>query len=537
MRFRLDIPRPRPAPTFAESADDLTGYLRQSRLDDAATAEAKRAAELEERKANEYARQNELNEKRAAWKHEQDMRDRAALRAKERGGIVTEVQKRAREGGFSDAEAYAAATSYQDPISGETQGVKFYRQPGSAPEPEKLKLTEPTMGTPSQGLHKLFSGQLKLGGQAAPEAPRNELYAQAGKGLASMLRGPQKAPEEAEAERYGRDFEAYRGGMQDGERWVTELPGGQRVEFDPKERQRFQQEQNQERQERLMALLGDPSLTPDMKRAIATRAGLTGAGATGAEGAQIMGAESREDAQGFKAGQSEKYDLTADQKMEIARRRAAGRPSGPDGMTPAQKETQERGWHSQAETVLQRYQQSQGYGSQVTSLRGYEAMLDDLKSGNTAQMMGGIGAWVKEKSGGSAVITENEIKRHATSAIPWNERVEKEFNYWLKGGQVDQGYVKPFREALEKAIIDRHRGIIDRIGKGASAALLADPHPEVQQYADSAYTRLTTPLRSGEELDRFINEKKKGSAQPAAKASPQEIDAEIRQLLKETRGR
>jgi len=193
--------------------------------------------------------------------------------------------------------------------------------------------------------------------------------------------------------------------------------------------------------------------------------------------------------------------------------RAKLQPRGGSGqrrMTPGQDATNARGWHSQAEGTLKTYLASQGYTRHVAALDGYRAMLDDMESGNTAQIMGGLGGWVKEKSGGSAVITESEIKRYLESAIPWDERAQKSFDYWLKGGKVDKAYVKPFTEALRKSIIGRQRGVIERIGKGARATLMADPNEEVRSMADAAYIRAVTPLMSEEQLDAFIREREEG---------------------------
>jgi hypothetical protein len=180
-----------------------------------------------------------------------------------------------------------------------------------------------------------------------------------------------------------------------------------------------------------------------------------------------------------------------------------------------------RGWNTQAEGMFKNYTASQGYSKQVEATRGYENMLADLKSGNTALMMGGLGAWVKEKSGGSAVVTENEIKRYLTSSMPWTNELERQFNYWVQGDpSLSQEYVKPFVDALEQTIVQRQRGIIDRIGKGAQATLLADENPEIRAQADGAYIRAITPLLGSDELDDFIAQRKAQTSpgeKPAAK--------------------
>jgi hypothetical protein len=99
------------------------------------------------------------------------------------------------------------------------------------------------------------------------------------------------------------------------------------VEFDPAaERERGKEREANAQKERLMKLLDDPTVPADLKRDIALRAGLTGARATGAEGAQIMGRAGQEDGQTFQGGQADKFQLTAEQKMAEAakRRRRAG---------------------------------------------------------------------------------------------------------------------------------------------------------------------------------------------------------------------
>lgn len=175
-----------------------------------------------------------------------------------------------------------------------------------------------------------------------------------------------------------------------------------------------------------------------------------------------------------------------------------------------------RGWNTQGEQLFKNYTASQGYTGQVASNRAYSSMLEDLKSGNTALMTGGLGAWVKEKSGGSAVVTENEIQRYLTSAMPWTEELAKQFNYWVKADpQLDQSYVKPFIDALEKVVLERQRKSIEHIGKGAKATFLADENPEVRAQANAAYTRAITPLMSSEQLDEFIGQREGETAAPA----------------------
>jgi hypothetical protein len=198
-----------------------------------------------------------------------------------------------------------------------------------------------------------------------------------------------------------------------------------------------------------------------------------------------------------------------DQRSDENNRRMAAAILGAASMRGSgQDNTNNRGWNAQGETLLKNYTSSQGYSKQVEGLRSYENMLADLKSGNTALMMGGLGAWVKEKSGGSAVVTENEIKRYLQSSIPWTTEMERQFNYWAKGDtRLDQKYVKPFTDALESTIISRQKGIIERIGKGAKASFLADENPEIQAQANAAYTRTVSPLLAPEQLDAFIKER------------------------------
>jgi hypothetical protein len=289
------------------------------------------------------------------------------------------------------------------------------------------------------------------------------------------------------------------------------LPAGKVLEVDPQEERQAKETRASADATRVSGALG-----PEMGAAYAERL--------------IKAGMSPEDAAKMAVGRVQ--HLEDQDRMDA---RARSRPRGP---TEHQTDTSERGWHSQAENSIQRYYTSQGYSDAVKSFRGYKEMLSDLKSGNTAQMMGGLGAWVKEKSGGSSVVTENEIKRYAESAIPWTATAEKAFNYWVKGGKLPPAYVKPFTSALEKSVISRQRGIVEQIGLGAQASLMADPSPEIRAMAPSAYTRAVTPLMSAAELKEFI-EKQGGRGTGGAPAQQKSggpvdlksLDAEADKLL------
>jgi len=214
--------------------------------------------------------------------------------------------------------------------------------------------------------------------------------------------------------------------------------------------------------------------------------------------------------------QQEALAIMRDQRSDENSRRMAMAILGAAGKrADAATSAATRGWNTQGEQLFKNYTGSQGYSKQVEATRGYENMLADLKSGNTALMMGGLGAWVKEKSGGSAVVTENEIKRYLTTSMPWTEELNRQFNYWVKGDpQLSPTYVQPFVDALEKTIVQRQRGIVERIGKGAQATFLADENPEIRDQSEAAYIRAISPLMSGDQLDEFIKQRKAQTAAP-----------------------
>ncbi len=194
-------------------------------------------------------------------------------------------------------------------------------------------------------------------------------------------------------------------------------------------------------------------------------------------------------------------------------KRSAGRDAaiskGKGVMTPTGEDASLRGWNAQAETQFNNYWKQQEGTKNLAAARGYLSVLQDLESGNSAQMIGGVGKWVKEASGGSAVVTENEIKRYATEAIPWTAQAEKMFDYWAKGAEVPPEYVAPFTEALKKSIVARQRGIVNQIGLGAQSIFTADQNPEMAAYAKKAYLRATSGLLTSGQLRGFISRREK----------------------------
>lgn len=237
------------------------------------------------------------------------------------------------------------------------------------------------------------------------------------------------------------------------------LPGGERIEIDLDEAKRFEQEEANEKKERMMGLLADPTLPPDLKRAIALRAGLTGVQATGAEGAQIMGAEGREDAQTFKAEESAKYDLTAAQQMDLAIKKLAQR-KGAGGKGSSLKKEKDQ-WeinrkimvrNSAVDSAIQQVMNNEGY----KEIRGEQDMLGKINNiAGVASVNSAASAllrgWYARFGQGAGVLTESDLNTFYNNVGSLAERLGIRATEVLSGTPTEDK-VQLIKQALEQTL-------------------------------------------------------------------------------------
>jgi hypothetical protein len=410
------------------------------------------AAKRQKRKDAEYARQNDLVERGQRAK---DLREQTNFELQDsdrKAKTATTVAQLLAEGREGEAAALAKTSQFYDPRSGKTRGLQY--DPGGQPMPPGPADNEEPLSAVASKFRLREPG-------AAPAGPAEELPTDYAGHMRFMGVKPQ-APQQ-----------------------LTK-PSIEGVQVDPAgERARAKEREATAQKERLMKLLDDPSIPPDLKRSIALRAGLTGAQATNVEGAQITGAEGREDAQAFTGGENEKNRANAVKVAGMRKRPGAGvsvkaddddvfdPDTGAklfDAPTPGQaKELNDNG-RTMANVKGEFEQLKAAYAKLPTGV------LESIKQGNP------IGNFFLSEEEKTALQTVNRLKASITGqssqmkgmgAPSTTELVEVQKGHVRGRGQSQESYEAAVAEAIKSLEGGWHRGLAahgKKPGNGAPAA-------------------------------------------------------------------
>jgi hypothetical protein len=474
--------------------------------------------EQEEKAAAEYRRQNDLNERRQGANEDRARLEYETRMADRNSGIAEKVLRKTQEGDLSGARAFAGSSRIVDPRTGQLKTIAF--DPGeekTAPSYDQIRDGDDVMepGESEPGIDKqdpygqppqaggLLSrlGASARAGQHGTAATGDQVGAPGQyNGLAQMMR-PQAKPQRTNP--------------------AFVMPDGTRMEIDPEESARFKQRKADLQRERLLGMMSDPTIPPDVKRSIALQAGLAGAQATGAQSAAVGGRDSQEDSQQFQAGQRQQYDLTADQKAEIARRRGAGKARGPGA--PRLDKTDDL-------DVLDKAGNKIGMGRtapESTTLRQQRTVLaatdktakelkDHLAQYGNISTTGAIGAGAKalfsgdspveafQGSKGQQAVRDQLIDRlvaarkEITGAMNESdvERYKKQFDTaFSRGPEAAQAAVDSFTRELDNLYDEKTKSVMSKpmAGRPGASASAATPPGQTKRLKSGKTARFVGP--------------------------------------------
>lgn len=415
-------------------------------IDDAVEYRSDRADKR--RAAEQYKRQNDLAEKRLA---EQNVRDRTKHEmdvSKRNEDISAKVAELARQGRLKEAEVLSRSAAYIDPRTGEQRSPEF--DPGGErmnPDFNPLKLQMPEPGAPNEGGEAAPSPmgmQLKR-----PDVPSPEQY----QGIASMMGTTRRVIKPSMV-----------------------MPGGDRVEFDPEEGQRFKLEQAGQEADRLAQAAAAPGTPPDLARKYLAESERIRASLGGASNQHLRNTELMEDKQQFQGEQAGKYDLTAEQKMQLQRERMA-RKAAAGGKKPSDE---------RADTKLELAITQAGrlLAKDIAAQNGYKEI--QLQNGKFNSMAGQLaadpnaaldavtaGSFVKMAQGGTGVVSDQDME------VFWKRIGGAENRSWQWVQNVIDGKINPEKRAeVAEAVqwlAQNAKGKLDDIRDKMEWQFLQDP--------------------------------------------------------------
>jgi hypothetical protein len=331
-------------PDSNESFQGLISTLRGYTQD----REDRRRFELQEarqRAGEDFTRrQSEVAERRAAEaERRQGVTERQAY-ADRRSRRAQQIADLARQGRTTEAQALARAGRDVNPDTGEDESIQF--DPGGEsfdPGFKPLQLDEPTMQAPARGPAALYGGRFSAPAAGmGPTAPRAPLEQPAGADDGATEPPPLDQQNGAPAARPPRTgLRALNIGQPPPEIDTTQgkltrrnparvMPGGERVEFDPAEGQRYRLQEAQDTADRLITQASQET-DPAQRRAMLAEAQRIRASIPGASAAGLRTEALQQNAQAFKAAEADKHDMTAEQKFKIGMRpKAAGAAGAPN---------------------------------------------------------------------------------------------------------------------------------------------------------------------------------------------------------------
>lgn len=443
----------------------------------------------------EYKRQNDISTRRLEG---QEMRERAKYEtdtADRNSELSTKVSALAREGRVAEAEALARASQYVDPRTGKQRSVGFDRG-GDRFDPNFKRLElHPQLAeggyTPGkQGFQPAIrDGQMRTDLEPAwtPEtSPVN--YEKAGKML--QMRPPggdQAAAGDGAPSPYAGmsqfqlrepDVKAppsYEGFTKTVKPNMT-LPDGSTVELDPEEGERTKLRRAADTAQRLREKATAPETSPAQAQVMLAEANRLEAMLPGASAQHLRGREMQDDNQEFKAGESAKYQLTAEQKLQLARERAA-RAAAKKDKKPGEARAETKldlqitaagrmlakdiaGAYSYRESQVQNHKFNQMAGALSASPN---AALDSVTAGS----------FVKMAQGGSGVISDQDME------VFWKRIGGVPDRSWQWVENVISGKIQPEKraEVLEAVqwLAGSAKGKLDEVRDAMEFQFMQDP--------------------------------------------------------------
>ena len=188
------------------------------------------------------------------------------------------------------------------------------------------------------------------------------------------------------------------------------------------------------------------------------------------------------------------WGMRTDAMRDAARSRGASTPPKPSG-------TDELPLTREARMQLDSLKKGSDYKALVSSYNNYSSILSDLNSGNDALIRRGIGLYGKEASGGSSVVTENELKRYVDQVGgKWNE-VEKSWRTLVQTNGDTTGIppdqLKIFQQALSLSLVPRAAAKLNTVKGMVKKHFANQPNVGLRKYGDVSVEQLISPAEGG----------------------------------------
>ncbi len=349
---------------------------------------------------------------------------------------------------------------------------------------DTAQLDEPS---PGASLGKfLGKGPLSLGGLSYDQGEDPD--AAAASGVSSLLRGP-KMPEATSpgADAIGDNLATYRDKVQSGAgRDAIVLPDKTRVELDPQERERYQQDRRKASADRLRSM-AETEPNPHTRQMLLTQAGLVefGIGA-GQAGAGVTNAAQSEDSWVHKDQQLDKTLSSAEERARIV----ASRPrAGSGGPTPHQKTQEDQALANSAHNLLNQELQREDYRELVTQARETSKMIDMLSSSNPAAHKMALGIWAKQASGPGAV-QQSEREEFVRTVGGKDQSLRQMALNWLSSGEAPEAQRRIFLDAANNIIQRRQMATLGTLQDSVRDTYATHPNAGYHGYAEWAASRV-----------------------------------------------
>jgi hypothetical protein len=268
------------------------------------------------------------------------------------------------------------------------------------------------------------------------------------------------------------------------ERWQMQFPGydpnnpetaDRAVTFDPREQKLVAINEAKERAQQYRAAAARAA-SPDERAQWLRQADLEEARASGQDRASVNTVASQENAQGFKAGQSEIYDLTAAQKMKLGLERAknAGRNAQGDWRELETRKRDDITEANYAQKVTMQVLGKFGFSDVQVQNRKFNSMASSLGADPNAALDAVIsGSFVKMAQGGTGVISDKDMSafwdRIGDIGIKTGQRIQ----------DILSGKILPEKRAIVADAVhelaSQARGNLDAMRQSLDHALTSDP--------------------------------------------------------------
>lgn len=296
-------------------------------------------ADFSEKRRKDQAAQKFMEAQAKAQQAGVDRRDtRETLefnqrQAKLRGETTTAIGKALGAGAFGQAQAIGAASQFENPKTHQLEGVQVAQKPlGPAPvapvEPEAPQIPDYVQTlTPAQARAQALAKG--LGGLAG------EADAAQAEGLATKVQNDRQTYSAGMTD-YGKKRDTFdqQNAAYDQEKahphYSVTYPGGQSVDFDPREQEIAKEQEAKDTASKLRQAAAAPGQSPDVAAVMLRQADLIEAQVSNADKAPITNMGSAVQAQGFKAGESA-LDRTSKENIAATRAKHIGKGLGAGG--------------------------------------------------------------------------------------------------------------------------------------------------------------------------------------------------------------